>query len=180
MNLTPEDRDRIYEDEKYRREVQGQLSGKDCVATQGKRKDRPAGHIPTPVGFLIVGLFAVGLFYLVGKNTDTTASATPQVEDSRVVDLNGRVGFGENQFTIYNDDAFDWEQVRMEVNGGIVSGGYELKVPTIKAREAVKVGSMNFAKKDGERFNPFSMKPQKFFIECDTPQGRGHLLSEWK
>ncbi len=42
------------------------------------------------------------------------------------------------------------------------------------------VGVMQFAKGDGTRFNPFTTKPQKFTIWCDTPRGNGFWGGGWE
>ena len=79
----------------------------------------------------------------------------------------------DGQFVITNQDSFDWTNVKLKINSGLFQDGYVLTVPRLDAGETYTVGSMQFAKGDGTRFNPFTMKPQDFFIWCDTPQGNG-------
>lgn len=105
---------------------------------------------------------------------------TEAEKSSGIVDLNAHVQFTGEQFMVANKDSFDWTNVKLEVNFGLVSSGYILKVPIVKAYEIFTVGAMQFAKKGGERFNPFTQKPQKFSIWCDTPKGKGSYIGGWE
>ena len=85
-----------------------------------------------------------------------------------MIDLNAEVIITESQFIIQNKDSFDWIDVELEINSGVFSSGYILKVAQMKAGETYMVGMMQFAKPNGERLNPFSHKPQKITIFCKT------------
>lgn len=111
------------------------------------------------------------------SRNERTVSATPQVK--RITELEAAVRFNGTQFTITNRDAFDWTDVKLEVNGGILSGGYELRQGRMQAGQTYTVGAMQFADSDGVRFNPFQMKPQKFVISADTPGGRAVYVGGW-
>lgn len=89
------------------------------------------------------------------------------------------VRFDGRQFIIRNDDTFDWSNVKLELNGGLFSGGYELKEPAIKGKTTYTVGALRFANSDGTRFNPFTMKPQKLTISADTPDGYAFYVGGW-
>jgi hypothetical protein len=78
--------------------------------------------------------------------------------------LNASVHFTGTQFVITNNDTMDWTNVKMEINGGVIRGGYALKHSIMKSGQTYTVGAMQFAKGDGTRFNPFTMKPNKFNI----------------
>lgn len=112
--------------------------------------------------------------------SETGSGSRKPASASTSVDLAAAVRFTGTQFVITNNDAFNWSNCRMEINSGIARGGYELRAPLIAARSTSTVGAMQFAKRDGERFNPISMKPNSFSIACDTPQGRGYSFGEWK
>ena len=85
--------------------------------------------------------------------------------------LNASVSFTGTQFIIENNDNFDWLNVKMEVNGSFLKGGFILKTDRMEAGETYTVGALQFAKKDGTRFNPVTYKPQNFDIYCDTLKG---------
>lgn len=122
--------------------------------------------------FSLIGLIVAGVLAAGTTNGGGGSSST--------VRLNATVHFTGTQVVVKNKDSFNWSNVKLEVNPGLVSGGYVLNVPTMKAGETYTVGALQFAKSDGERFNPFTHKPQKFSIWCDTPKGKGFYSGEWK
>src|SRR5262249_36574308 len=101
---------------------------------------------------------------------------------SSIVDLNASVQFTGSQFVITNKDSFDWNNCKFDLNGGAFSSGYILNTNVIKAQTTHTVGAMQFAKTDGERFNPFTHKPQSFSISCSsTASGKsGFYYGSWK
>jgi hypothetical protein len=88
--------------------------------------------------------------------------------------------FHRDQFVIQNEDTDDWTDVKMEINGGFFSGGYELRTPRIEAGSTATVGAAQFAKSDGTRFNPFQMKPQKFVITAKIDGKNGTYVGGWQ
>jgi hypothetical protein len=110
-----------------------------------------------------------------------TAIGTTDTEDSTSdsVDLNANVRFTGTQFVIENKDSFDWTNVTLEVNGSTFSSGYKLKVSRLEAGETYTVGAMQFAKSDGEKFNPITYKVQSIYISCDVPNGTGWYSGSW-
>lgn len=92
-------------------------------------------------------------------------------KETSYIKLNASVRFIGTQFIIENDDNFDWLNVKMEVNGSLFKSGFILETNRMEAGESYTVGALQFAKKDGTRFNPVAYKPQKFDISCDTPKG---------
>lgn len=105
------------------------------------------------------------------KPSSTTSSAT--------IDLEASVRFDGSQFIITNQDSFDWTTVKLEVNSGLLTGGYVLKVKRLEAGHVYTVGALQFAKGDGTRLNPWKVKPQKFSIWCDVPRGKGFWYGEF-
>ncbi len=81
------------------------------------------------------------------------------------------VNFKDGQFIISNLDKHICQNARMKVNGDYTLEGYNLDSAldsVAKNGEApvYKVGSAQFTKGDGTRFNPFAIKPKNFSIEC--------------
>jgi len=66
----------------------------------------------------------------------------------------------------------------MELNGSFLSSGFILKTDRMEAGGTYTAGALQFTKKDGTRFNPFTYKPQKIDIYCNTPKGENAFL-EW-
>jgi len=166
--LTPEEKRRIYDEEKARLEAQEKLK---------KEVDQKKSQ-KTAVGCLVVIGIIVAL-WLIGKlssNKSGSASAPPVQE----VQLNAAVRFDGSQFILTNNDSFDWTNVKIEINGGIIRGGYVLNTDRVTAKNTYTVGAMQFAKSDGTRLNPFAVKPQSIFISAKTPKGTGHYSGSWK
>jgi len=91
---------------------------------------------------------------------------TPPEQETipEVRQIKASVSFTGTQFVITNYEDHDWVNVRFELNPGLISSGYTLKVRLIEAGTTYTVGAMQFANSKGERFNPYQMKPQKFNI----------------
>ena len=165
MELSPEEKKRIYEEEKTRVEAQEKAKEKSEAK---KTKKGCLGCLGLIVVIFIIALVS-GLFDS-GDNTDKSST----------IDLTASVSFTGTQFIIINIDTFDWTNVKLEVNSGLLKGGYVLKTQRMSSEETYTVGAMQFAKGDGTRLNPFTTKPQNFSIWCDTPRGRGFWYSEWR
>ena len=151
-----------------------------------KAKTCPHCGIKRPVkpksvaGSVLLGIIGLGIVAaLFSPRFNSTGSAPPPSSSSNRVDLNASVNFDGAQFTIVNADSFAWAECKLDLNGGLVRSGYLLNAGRLEAGSTYTVGSVLFANGDGERFNPFTMKPQNLLMRCDTPQGRGSFSGEW-
>lgn len=124
------------------------------------------------LGFLVL----VIIIYFIMFNPFTSQEKETQPS---IINLNASVRFTGTQFIIENDDNFDWLNVKMEVNGSFLKSGFILETYRMEAGETYTVGALQFAKKDGTRFNPITYKPQKFDISCNTPKGEDGFL-DWQ
>jgi len=140
----------------------------------------------TGVWFLVIFLVLIfslfGIFYYYGSDMSSKTPTVSKKEAPDTVELKASVSFDGSKFTITNDDSFAWVNVEMEINGGVIRGGYVLEHPQMVAGQTYTVGSMQFAKGDGTRFNPFTMKPQKFVIYSRDSSGmpKGIWYGGWK
>lgn len=132
-------------------------------------------QLPKKWRLTIFGIFLIGVLFLVciPRGPERKPAETPSSSTLEYVDLNASVKFTETQFIITNRDNFDWTNVELDVNSGIVKSGYVLKTQRMKAGEVYTVGAMQFAKGDGTRLNPFTTKVLNLSISCDTPGGHG-------
>lgn len=96
------------------------------------------------------------------------------------VDLNASVRFTGTQFVITNNDNFNWENVQLEINPGLLKSGYKLNAGLMSAGYAYTVGALQFTKSNGTRFNSILIKAQSISIYCDTPKGKGYYHGTWK
>ena len=130
-------------------------------------------HMATGVVFLLMILLAIAS----SSNSDSSDSGS---SSSSTKNLNATVSFTGTQFVIVNNDNFDWKNVELEINYQALKSGYLLNAPLIEAGLTYTVGAAQFAKKDGERFNPFSYKVTKMKIWCDvTSQTNGFYACTW-
>lgn len=131
--------------------------------------------------FLII-VFAVIIGSMLKENskklapTKTETQVQTETEKTLVTKtLKAEIRFDGSQFIITNNDSFDWIDVKFKLNEGIIKTGYRLNTDRIKAGHIYTVGALQFAKPDGTRFNPITMKPQSMFIICD----QGNWNGEW-
>ena len=107
----------------------------------------------------ILSVLAIGLFVFLAYGSDDDG-------ESSTVTLNASVSFTGTQFIIKNNDTFDYNNVKLELNGDYVLKGFNLKIG-----ETYTVGMLQFADKKGNRFTAFQ-KPQNFSISCDLNTGK--------
>lgn len=151
--LSESQKRKIEAEEKYRAEVKRDL----------KKKKKTKGCLVT-LG-LFVGFFVlIGIFSGGGKKGETTPTSSPTPATER--DFQAGVDFTGTQFVIANLDDLACQNAKMEINGGLLKGGYVYEGHTLVAGEIYEVGALQFAKGDGTRFNPFETKPKNFFIIC--------------
>ncbi len=95
--------------------------------------------------------------------------------------LNAEASYADGQFTITNNDNFDWIDVEFDLNYETWSSGYTYHTGRLEANTIYTIGSMQFAKSDGTMFNPFTQKPLKMSIRARTPDGkRVEWYGSWK
>lgn len=121
---------------------------------------------------ITVALMAIVLGVSIILDTEDTPK-TPEIN------IHPSVSFTGTQFVITNKDNFDWTNIKLEVNPRGLSSGYTLRLNEIKAGTTYTVGAMQFAK-DGNRFNPWAKKVERFHIYCKTYDGYKSWIGEWK
>jgi len=168
MELTPEERQKIFAEEKARLEAQQTIQREQEQIKKNKQKQTnlAAG----------LGCFGFIMFMIMLGAIGSLMSSKDQVEPKELK-LNGITKFTGTQFVITNTDAYDWDNVSLYIDN--VIGGYKLTYHKIKSGETYSVGSAQFAKSDGTRYNPFTQKPKKLYIYADTPEGEGNCVFGW-
>jgi hypothetical protein len=114
-----------------------------------------------------------------GEKSPTPKKAAEATPPAPKPEIHPTVNFDGRRFIIRNADPFNWSNVKMELNSGFFSGGYELKHPVITGHTTYTVGALQFADSDGNRFNPFRMRPQKLTIIAETPDGHAFYVGGW-
>lgn len=107
-------------------------------------------------------------------------ASTPSKPAPKSITLNAQVSFDGSQFTIRNNDSFDWTDVDLYLNSSGFDLGYTFSASRLSANTSYTVGAMQFTKSDGTRFNPFTTKPLKLNISCKTTTGEsGFFGCSW-
>lgn len=127
------------------------------------------------IGFVIIMWISHAIVFKPEPPKKPVSTTTP----TTTIDLKATVKFTGTQFVITNNDNFDWTNVELKLNSGLIFGGYVLKTQRMIAGETYTVGAMQFAKDDGTRFNPSTTKALNLFIWCDTPKGNGSCYGDW-
>ena len=151
---------------------------KQILLSKGKKgKGKKKGCL-VAFGFTFIIIVAVVVIALVSEEEkkSTETGKTPVTEEAPKAEvLKAEIRFDGSQFIITNNDNFDWTDVKFQLNEGIIRAGYRLNTDRVEAGHIYTVGVLQFAKPDGTRFNPITMKPQSMFIFCD----QGSWNGEW-
>lgn len=154
------------------------LPAQPSVATAPLPNATPASPSTAQVagiGCLAIVLLFVGWCSYLAK----TQPASPATSSS-IADLNAGVGFTGAQFTVTNKGDAPWTDVKCEINGGFLSGGFEYRFATLGPHDSATIGALQFAKSDGTRFNPLQLKAQKFVITAKVNGQDGIYVGGWE
>jgi hypothetical protein len=138
-----------------------QLHEQDIRLAHGIRKPVAAGII-----VVIILIYIIFFYDISGKKRMPVIDNPSQ---RLTVRLKAKVTFHGERFVIYNNDLFDWSNVRFEIMPESTEDRFGLRVPTISAGQTYTAAAAEFFKEDGTCFNPYKMKPKKFRIQCETP-----------
>ena len=95
--------------------------GVDAPAQKGTQVSSGAGCF---ILLLVIFILAIsGVFS--GDNTSVTP---PSSESSGFIDIKVQVRFTGTQFEITNRDSYNWKSVKLELNSGLIRGGYVYRV----------------------------------------------------
>ena len=170
--LTPEEKRRIYEEEKTRIEAQQQIKRKYA------RKTKPRTWGCLILISLIVIIIIVS-YFKIPQGTGTDRSTLITTQEKEEIELNVEARFTGTQFIIVNKNDFIWTNVKLDINTGTFRSGYVYRVKNILPNKKYTIGAAQFTKSDGTRLNPFVIKPKTIFIICDTPKGRAYYTGGW-
>lgn len=143
---------------------------------------RAAQRIRKPLLLKVaVFLIFIGIVFFYGTSGRKRISDVDSTARSSTVKLNAKVTYPGARFIISNNDSFDWKNVKLEIIPESMENRFSLRIPNILAGETYTADATEFLNDDGIRFIPDKMKPQEFWILCDTPtRGGGSYLADWK
>lgn len=138
---------------------------------------------------LIFGLVAAFSFLLFGVTGDaskaktnneaqttpkaTVASKPTETPTPSQHELDATIKFSDTAFLINNNETADWTDCKLELNSGILRGGYIYKAALMAKQDALIVPFREFTKGDGTRFNSYETKAQNLSISCTVDGKRG-------
>ena len=148
------------------------------VFLESEQQPKPKTGNKELIALLVFVVILIWAFSRPGMPLAGTPSA-PASSAQQEFELDATVRFSGTQFTIKNNDGFDWINAKLEINPGIWADGYEYSAGNIDAGATYTVGAMQFAKSDGTRFNPITIKPQEIRIDADTWRGKATYFGGW-
>lgn len=164
MALSEAEKQRIKEEESYRAQIKSELS-----ANHEKKK----GVGCLKIGGLFVGIpIAIILFITIlilgGTNTSKLNNSNTPTEVDRT-NLKATVNFDGTSFLITNIETKDWANCWFRLNNDYFypSDAPSIKLDIVKVGETLALGAGELTKKDGTRFNPFTIKPKEMSASCD-------------
>lgn len=104
--------------------------------------------------------------------TDITPTEKPTATPSQL-ELQAEVRFSETAYQITNIEDKDWTDCKLEMNAGLIRGGYVYKVALIQSQDPLIIPFREFTKSDGTRFNSYETKPQSLSISCEVDGKHG-------
>lgn len=116
---------------------------------------------------LVLKVTVVGILICIAIFSSKSLRKSKSIES--IVSLKAKVTFTGTQFVISNNDSFDWTDVELQVISDTISGDFSHRVPKIDAGKTHTIRAAEFTEKNGACFDPYSMKPKRFRIWCDTP-----------
>lgn len=94
-----------------------------------------------------------------------------QEEERKASEIKGASKYVGNSLHVINENDFDWENTKLDLNPGFIFSGYIYKPGHIEAGQTRVISMSEFSKKDGTRFDIFKTKPVELAIYADTPNG---------
>lgn len=124
------------------------------------------------ISLAIIILFAAlifGTLYWADKNTPGEKSF-----NFKNYKLDAKVFIKPPNLVIENHDSFNWNVVKIEINGI-----YDSKHPFIPSNQHVVIPISSFSKSDGDRLNLYNTKIKNVFIYAKTKDGTGSYQGSW-
>lgn len=105
------------------------------------------------------------------SKTGSTPTNKPAEEPSQH-ELDATIKFSEDAFLITNNEDLDWNGCRLEMNSGILRGGYKYSESQITANDSIIIPFREFTKDDGTRFDSYEIVAKNLAISCDNVGGK--------
>jgi hypothetical protein len=142
------------------------------AAQREARRERR--HVRT-VGRVIGACTVVALvFVLVGSILSGSSDATGYL------DIQASVRFDGEQFRIANMDDFPWQNILIDINGGLANSGYTLRWDVLTSQQAIVAAAIDFVDDKGNRYDPANEPLSQLRIICEIGDGNKALhMRRW-
>lgn len=133
--------------------------------------------------FVVVGAVGTFLSYREHGKAPPRQISRPSRKLTKLTKLKTWVRFDGRNFEVTNDDDFTWHVPKFTINAQIIDDPYVYQERYfIAAGETKAYPAREFANSKGQRFDPWTMKPMNFTIECDltSPLDRGHYFAKFR
>jgi len=128
------------------------------------------------LGFVVIIVFIAMVGGGSGGGSGGGGSAPPA---SQMRDLNAVARVTGTQLHLTNRDSYPWRNCKIELNSGVIRGGFSTSTTRIDAGETVTAGLMTFTKSGGERFNPMTHAVENVYVHCSVEGGSGSYMGRF-
>lgn len=151
----------------------------ETLETQDKRETARKVHSSKAV-LIVLAIIVVGVILFNNMPRAKRAPGATNISERSLIHLDAKVTYAGMRLLVFNNDQFDWNNVRLEISSAPTGNDFGLVVPTIAAGQTYAVGIVEFVNRDGIYFNPYTMKLRKLWIRCDRPNKEsGSYLAVW-
>lgn len=170
MALTNEEKRKINEEEEYRAQIREREISKSSLNDQNTQKKKRGGF---RLLFLLGLLFGIPFVWVTISEPSGNIDNTSEQSAPDKSDLVGNVNFDGAMFTVTNQELKDWDSCWATLNSEYryPSNAPLSRFSDLKAGQTVQISSRDFTLKNGERFNPFAVKPKGFSLQCGSRFG---------
>lgn len=148
--------------------------------TQDKKQAARKVHSPRQVLIVLI-IILVGVVLFNNMPRARRAPGATALSERSMIHLDARVTYAGRRLVIFNNDPFDWNNVRLEISSATTGNDFELAIPTIAAGQTCAVSVVEFANKDGAYFDPYAIKLRRLWIRCDRANKEsGSHLAHWE
>jgi len=140
----------------------------DILSREEEIKHINRVKIPLAVKIIVFIIMVFTILFL-GTSKIKPSLTNSVSAQGTTVSINAEVTLSGSLFIITNNDSFDWTNVELQIISDYIGNSFVTVIPKISKGQKLSISVTDFTKKDGTRFNPYTMKSQGFQIICDTP-----------
>lgn len=95
-------------------------------------------------------------------------------------DIQASVLFDGERFRIANMDDFPWQNILIDINGGLANSGYTLRWDVLTSQQAILAATTDFVDDKGNHYDPAAEPLRQLRIICEIGDGKKALhIRRW-